>query len=261
MNAHARIIKRFRGCFIGGPLDGSDLPAHVQQGGVAICKCEVPGQPGLVDVRYLHRRAAQLVDGVLEETEFLVFDGLPDDEAAALVDAHRDRRSGWGDPVLTLPAAGFWYRPEVTRWHEYDDDGRRVERMGVRYVTRLSRDGACIARDMADESRALSREEVDATRCGWCEEEIGHTLAEHRHRLEQTAAAERAAEFEGPTLEDLAVSPLSLAVAAALHGPPDDVLALDQAFRAGLERTLAKARAEFVARREAENRPALILPG
>ena len=107
----------------------------------------------------------------------------------------------------------------------------------------------------------MSREEVDATRCGWCGEGIGHTLAEHRHRLEQTAAAERAADFEGPDLDDMAVHPLSLAIAAAIFGPPDDVLALDQAFRAGLERTLAKARAEFIARREAEDRPALILPG
>lgn len=261
MTTQARKIKRFRGCFIGGPLDGQALPAHVQAGGVAFCRCEVPGVPGLSEVRYLHRRAAQLVGDVLEETEFLVHDGLTDDAAAALVDAHREQRGGWGEAVVTLPAAGYWYRPEMMRWHEIDETGRRVERVAVSYVTRLSPDGACVARGMADESRALSREEVDPTRCGWCEEGIGHTLDEHRHRLEQTAAAERAAEFEGPTLEDLAVSPLSLAVAAALHGPPDDVLALDQAFRAGLERTLAKARAEFVARREAEDRPALVLPG
>lgn len=260
MNANIRQIHRFRGCFIGGPLDGHELPAHVEAGGVAVCRCEVPGSPGLVEVRYLHRRASVPVGDSLHDVEFLVYDQLTDEQAAQLVDQHRDRRGGWGDPILTLPASGFWYRPELQLSREFDDAGVMSERVHTGVVTRLSPAGACIAQHMADTSRALSREEVDATRCGWCMSGIGHTIDEHRHRLEMTAAAERAAEFEGPELDELPSASLPLAVAHVLHGPQDPELAIGQASRAMLEAVLSRARDTFIARREAESRPRLVLP-
>lgn len=260
MNNETRKVLRFRGCFIGGPLDGQALPAHVQAGGVAMCRCEVPGQPGLVEVRYLHRRMAKMTADALEEVEFLVFDGLPDDEAAALVDSHRDRLGGWGDPVLTLPAQGFEFRPEAFIAREFDDAGVRSERLRFGVVTRLSPDGACIAAGLSDESRALSRDEMDPTRCGWCDSGIGHTISEHRIRVEMTMAEERAAEFQGPDLDDFKVSPLALAAAAVLYGPPAEVVALDHLHRAMFERTFNQAREQFIANREAEMRPQLVLP-
>ena len=146
---------------------------------------------------------------------------------------------------------------------DFDESLQRTEGLRLGIVTRLSPAGACIAAGQTDVSRPLSREEMDPTRCGWCDSGIGHTIDEHRKRVELTIAEERASEFRRD-LDDVDIAELPLAVAQVLHGPPADVIALAMLQDDMQRRVIAAAGAEFFARRRAEAeeaaRPALILP-
>lgn len=251
------LIRRFRGCFIGGPLNGHDLPPSIQPGGRLRVPVNAQGEVAPDSdqaIDYLHRRLEDLETG--EELELLVLEGLEEAEAAALVDAERDRRGGWGDPLVTLPATGFLFRPEAFMASDYAEDGARTEGLRLGVVTRFSRGGVCIAAHLADESRPLSREEADPTRCGWCEEGVGHTLEEHRTRLAATAAAERALTVQPYSASELVdmqpMDELALAVARILYGAHPDEIAVAQ-FQAEIrEQVLMEAHAEFMRRRQAE---------
>lgn len=250
------VIRRFRGCFIGGPLHGADLPGFIPDGGMLRTQVEVrPGE--LEAVAYRHRRLVD--DGTGESLELLVFDGLPDADAAGLVDAERERRGGWGEPVLTLPAHGFQYRPEGVRMVAgFRDDGSQEEPgLGYAYVTRLSPDGAAVCAFIGDESRPISRAEVDASRCGWCDSGIGHTIEEHRTRVAATTAEERAMAVAGirPTIDDLPLCELGLAVAVGLYAPHPDVLAVEEMLQELRERAIEGAHRQFLERRQAELEP------
>lgn len=250
-------IRRFRGCFIGGPFHGRDLPAVIRPGG----KLRVPLAPGPEGgpdhALYKHRRLEEtLEDGSVDSVEFLILDSFEDEVAATFVDAEKRERGGWGAPVVTLPVAGYRFHFESFYGWEFGEEGQRQEQLRLGVVTRFSPHGICIAAHLCDESRALSREEADASRCGWCEEGIGHTLEEHRTRLAATAAAERALEIQPFTAEErLDVAPmseLSLAVARILYGAHPDREAVAQ-FEAEIrEQVLKEAHAEFLRRREAE---------
>lgn len=248
----ANVIRRFRGCFIGGPLHGADLPQSIQPGG----RLRAPnpeGEPETVD--YLHRRLEDAETG--EELELLVLEGLDDAAAAALVDAERDRRGGWGDPLVTLPATGFRFKPETFMAPaNLEADGGFTTELRLGVVTRFSRQGICIAAHLCDESRPLSREEADPTRCGWCEEGIGHTIEEHRVRVGATNQVERMLEIRPHSATELVdaapMVELSLAIARILYGMTPDEEAIAR-YQAELdELTIREAHDEFMRRRRAE---------
>lgn len=254
----APVIRRFRGCFVGGPLHGQDLPPSILPGG----RLRVPVDAnGAVDptseqaIDYLHRRLEDLETG--EELELLVLESLDEAEAAALVDAERESRGGWGDPLVTLPATGFWFKPEAhMAGVDYANDGGMREELRLGVVTRFSRGGVCIAAHMADTSRPLDRKEADPTRCGWCEEGVGHTIEEHRTRVGATLEAERMLEIQpysaGERIARMEVQALAVWITKSLYGPHPDEEAI-ALFNAEIrEQVLQEAHAEFLRRRQSE---------
>lgn len=251
-------IHRFRGCFLGGPLHGEALPAQIR-GPRLVLPVHVEGEEPLT-FTWVHRRLESTVEAVIESVEFLVLDLLGELEAEQLAQAERERRGGWGEPLLTLPAAGFTYSTEGVL--AYDDAGNATGLAGFGTITRYSPDGVALALHLADESRGLFVEEADPMRCEYCGHGIGHTLELHRARLENDAAEARMlrAMQAGHRPPAPVFHPLHLALVRAQTVDEDlaycmeasEALALEDAHRA----FLANRQAEL----EAANAPRIILP-
>lgn len=245
-------IQRVRGCCIGGALHGQDLPAEIRAPRLVLTADPADGRD--VDEIYLHQRLEDDTRG--ESVECLVLEGLDPGQAFALVEAERERRGGWGEPLVTLPAAGF--RFEYERQVSRDPAGNFTGLAGWGLVKRFSPEGVLVAATPYDTSRALSRDELDEDRCPYCATVIGHTLDLHRQELEQHHAEERAAAFKVQP-QEARPHPLHLAVLRALSVDEDE-LYLNERHQA---RQVEQAHQAFIARRQAEaaaQAPQLILP-
>lgn len=249
-------IRRFRGCFLGGPVHGNPLPDEIRAPKLLYREAT---EEGLVRHVYEHRRLDTVAeDGAIDSVAFLVHNSLGEERARELAAQEAERRGGWGAPALALPAAGFRYETEADWSRDLLTGEEHLGAFGL--VKRFGPEGMAIASSLHDVSRAVAIEELDQARCEWCAHEIGHTIEIHRERLAADAAERRAAELPPRAIPE--PSPLALAVIRGIQVDEDlafcaeasEALALEEAHRLFLARRQAEAAAN------ADAAPHIILP-